>query len=78
MPNVIRVPVKGDKKLLLMKPEGAQKMIKRIDKWLDKQCDDPKVSATKLHHYETAAYAAKFIIRDAFGLKQKMEFARTK
>lgn len=56
----------------------GEQLIERITRYQEQLADDPKVSETKFHHMQLALYGCKMIIRDEFGLPQKMEMAMSK
>jgi hypothetical protein len=55
------------------KQPTEKQLLKALDDYKKMLYDDPKVSATKFHHFQIAIYGCKLLINDAFGSPRKGE-----
>lgn len=56
----------------------AEKIIEALDKYRELLHKDPKVSATKFQHMQTALFGAKQLVRDLYGIARISEMAWVK
>lgn len=56
----------------------AEELLQALEDYEQQLLKDPKISATKFHHMQTAIYGAKCLIRDAFGIERVKETAWVK
>lgn len=60
-----------NKKEIRTKYPELQEIIDKIDKYREQLHNNPKVSATRFNHMQTALHWAKQIIRDCYGAERE-------